>query len=294
MDGFRLMSVGFADDIIIASKSKRDLRRMLSEVITAFSKVGLEVSESKSHWSSYPSLPGTTLQIGSAAVSWEPNITFVGTVLNLSGNYRPAIEYRLAKATCALHKWAPLLLNPAVPRRRRLDLASRVLGSSALWLSETWTPTKAQQRRLDSWAARQLARVARCRREADEDMGQYWRRLHRKGHSFLQTYGGPFNKRRKVQLHRFAGHAARCQEGQLRDALRTRPLAWWRYQQRRHQSQRYGLHPKRFKAWRWEGQLTAVYGEAESEAAEANIGWLANAQYRDAWKHNEDNFAEQY
>jgi hypothetical protein len=45
-----------------------------------------------------------------------------------------------------------------------------------------------------------------------------------------------------------------------------------------------GLHPKRFRAWRWEQQLVIFYGEIEEEFILNNAGWLERAQNKEHWR----------
>ena len=226
----------------------------------AFAQAGLDVGTDKSHWTSYPEKPLSTLQVGPDSVKWEPHVTFVGTVLNLVGNDGPAMEHRISQAEKVFHKWKPLLCCNKVSLRRRVSLACQCVFSSVLWLSETWTPTKCQQSRASSWGARIISRVVGVRRKSDEEAGQYWRRLHREGHRWLRDFGGGVDVRRRRRLHSFAGHAARSSSEPLRLALRTRCLAWWRFKQARFHCKWTGLHPRRFRAWRWEAQLTYFYG----------------------------------
>ena len=112
-----------------------------------------------------------------------------------------------------------------------------------------------------------IARVARIRCNDNEDIGQYWRRLHRSCHDLLQLYGGSPNWRRSRTLHRFAGHLARSMDATLSAALHTRCIAWWRYRQERHLV----MHPRRFKTWRWESQLADYYGEAQSQSTRTQM-----------------------
>ena len=287
-----LTNVCFADDVILFSSCREDVTRMLAETVAAFKTVGLDVGMEKTHWTCWPSEEGITIGIDGVGVAWEPYLTFVGGVLDFNGNSGNAIDHRIAQAEKTYHKWKPLLTSRWVSQKRRAELAVRAVISSLLWLSETWTPTKAQTRRLDSWGARLMARVVGTKRSPMEDVGGYWRRLHRKGHACLRTVGGSVTKRRRKRLHRYAGHLARMADGMARTALRTRSLAWWRFRQRRFVSKHCGLHPKRFSALsRWEAQLTATHGEAETADVELNVGWLALASDRCLWKGREDAFA---
>ena len=287
MDDFWLSAVCYADDVLLISSSKIDLEKMIAEVLAAFLGVGLEVGAEKSHWSSYPSMQDIKLQVGTARVQWESQLTYVGTVVSVGGGSGPAMELRTTQAQKAFFKWQPTLLNSSLPRSLRCRLAAQVIFSSLLWLCETWVPTAGQKQKMDSWGARLIARVARIRCNDNEDIGQYWRRLHRSGHDLLQLYGGAPNWRRSRTLHRFSGHLARSMDATLSAALHTRCIAWWRYRQERHLV----AHPRRFKTWRWESQLTDYYGEAQTVNAYANVGWMLQAQQRNLWRDMEDVFA---
>ena len=171
--------------------------------------------------------------------------------------------------------------------RRRIQLAVQCVVACLLWLAETWHPTVCQIHQLDSWGARLAARVARVRPHADEGAPGFWRRMHREGHHLMRRSGGSINVRRRRMLHQFAGHLARVGVGPLRDALRTRCLAWWRFQQGERAEER---HPKRFRAWRSEDQLEQYYGEGATADSNVNVGWMLVAQDRELWKSWEANY----
>ena len=291
LDAFWLAAICFADDILLVSESRRDLERMFTEVVMAFAEAGLEVSVSKCHFTSYPAKPNSRVALRGDSIAWEQSITFVGCVIDICGNDGAAIAYRQAQATKSFYKWAKVLQSPFASVRRRLSLFVTVVGASALWLAETWHPTKSQRESFQSWGARMCARVIRLRSKPSDEPGQHWRRLHRVGHSLLHRIGGGLNTRRLQRLHSFAGHAARASGGILSQALRTRNLAWWRFHQSRYENRRDGLHPKRFRAWRWEAQLVDVYGETENADTSSNSGWLERAQDRDAWRISCGTFA---
>ena len=290
MDAFWLAAVCFADDIILVSRSKSDLETMISEVVGAFAEAGLDVSPRKCHWTSKPMDAGGSLEIGGEAIAWERDLVFVGGKLDLNGNDGGAMAHRLAQGNKAFHKWQPHLQCKHASLRRRLELLVSTVFSSSLWLGETWLPTRHQQRHLDSWGARLVARMACVKRNAGEELGQYWRRLHRFGHGLLQLNGGSLGVRRLTALHGYAGHLARS-VGTIGSALRTRCLSWWRFHQANHSSKWDGLRPKRFKVWRWESQLVRHYGEATSELVSDNVGWMLQAQEREAWRSARAAFA---
>jgi hypothetical protein len=287
-DALYVTAICYADDVILVSRSKEGLEAMLDAGINAFDKVGLEVSTEKCHWTSYPPQRNNELRFGTDLVLWEPSMTFVGTIIQPGGNDNLAIMHRLSQATKVFHKWKPILQCPDASLKCRVELGIGTFLAALSWLCETWNPTKAQRKRLNSWGARMFSRVVRVRRHADEDSLDHWRRLHRRGHSILAQFGGSIDFRRRQQLHSFAGHTARADDGLPSVALRTRSLAWWRHFQ---QSGAF-VHPARFRAWRWEQQLVSYYGEAKSLFIDEDVGWLAKAQQRGSWRSHRDVFAQ--
>ena len=136
------------------------------------------------------------------------------------------------------------------------------------------------------------SRVKGVRRYQDEDLGQYWRRLHREGHALMQRYDlNPVHQYRRM-LHRFAGHTARAPESSVaKQALLVRPMAWWREVQLLWGGKWSGLHPRRFNCWRWEAQLTGYYGDVPAQVCSPlHVGWMARAQDRSLWKSSESAF----
>ena len=110
----------------------------------------------------------------------------MGTVLDVCGNDGRAIDYRIAQATKVFFKWRPILQCPSAPLMSRVMLFTKTVLMALLWLAETWYPTKRQRFRLESWCARMVARVCRLKRQGDEDMGDYWKRLHRTRRKWLR------------------------------------------------------------------------------------------------------------
>jgi hypothetical protein len=142
LDSFHLSAICFADDTLLVSSSKADLETMLEELVAALAVVGLDVGVPKCHWTSYPSLPRDTLRLQGADLLWEAQIKFVGAIFDFSGNDEAALEYRLAQAEKAFHKWASIMQCSSASLHRRLHVLQANVFSAALWLSETWLLTK--------------------------------------------------------------------------------------------------------------------------------------------------------
>jgi hypothetical protein len=287
IDEFRLMAVCYADDIVLAAPSKEHLEAMISDVIEALGKIGLGVGAEKTHWTSTPQLPEQALHVGGKEIAWEDSLTFVGTVVDLSGNAGPAILYRMAQANKAFAKWKEVLICSWIPKAQRLKLLPKTVWSSLLWGSSTWTTTKVQRTWLNSWSARLVSRVARTRRAPTMDDGQWWRFLHRTGHRLITRSGSNVAERAQQRVLRWAGHVARMTpDAPAASALRCRGLQWWRWRQNAHKltgDKWSGPHPRRFRIHRWEEQVAKLHGEGFSECIGDNTGWLLKAQNREWW-----------
>ena len=153
---------------------------MLGEPIDAFANVGLDISVDKCARSSYPPGKQGILTGGGFELKWVKSMTFVGTVINFSGNDGEAILHRLAQATKSLGAWRQFLRSRRVALKRRLKLLISTVFASAVWLSETWLPTKQQREHLTSGGARKASSIAGFSpRLAAIDDAQFWRALHR-------------------------------------------------------------------------------------------------------------------
>ena len=130
---------------------------MITELIEAFSLVGLDVSTAKSHWTSYPAKSREKLKFNRDRVKWEPLLTFVGTIIDFNGNDKAALDNRLAQGTKLFHKWKAVLTCREAPLVARIKLLIATVFSAVLWLSETWYLTKQQRNLFNSWGAKIMA-----------------------------------------------------------------------------------------------------------------------------------------
>lgn len=209
MDDLLAPAVCYADDIILMACSKKHLEEMIKDVVAEFKAIGLGIGEEKTHWTSTPAMPGLTLEVGSSDVPWQATLVFVGVALDLSGSSTAAINYRMQQGMNAMHRWKPLLCSRWLPLAQRAKLLPIAIWTSLLWGASTWTPTKAMADRVASWGARAMSTVANIRRAPAEEIGQWWRRLHRQGYRLLQKYTVAPDIVRKLNAHRWAGHLAR-------------------------------------------------------------------------------------
>jgi hypothetical protein len=115
-------SIAYADDILLVAHNPAHLQLMAADLARELRAVGLGIGAAKTHWTSTPALAGAHLDVEGALVTWEPNITFVGTVVDLSGTSGPALAYRMSQADKCFAKWRGALTCSHVSLKRRLAL----------------------------------------------------------------------------------------------------------------------------------------------------------------------------
>ena len=214
-------------------------------------------------------------------------MVFVGSVLDLSGTSWPAVRHRMNQSMNVFLRWRPLLTAHWLPQKRRFALMASAVWASTTWCAQTWATTKAMRKALDSWSARMAAQVVQLRRLPDEDIGAWWRRMHRVGHQKIAQFLAPLSSMCLQMVHRWGGHVARLSPLHFTAAaMRCRGMQWWRWRQSQHTY----AHPQRFRAWRWEEQLSRFHGDGFSSEVATNTGWLGLAQNRTAWRNAEHAF----
>ena len=154
LDGLWVWAVCYADDLVLIAHSPAELSRMCNDLIHEFRLIGLGVGADKTHWTSSPPRPCDTLEVDGHSVVWERNLTYVGTVIDMSGTSGPAMQLRMATATRKLEQWRPILMAPWLALRRRAELTATVLWSSVLCCAQPLTTTRTQRANIDSWVPR--------------------------------------------------------------------------------------------------------------------------------------------
>jgi hypothetical protein len=290
VDDFHVSAIAYADDIVLVAHSPEHLQFMVADIVHELQAIGLGIGAAKTHWTSTPPLEDTHLDIVGSQVKWETSITFVGTIVDLSGTSAPAISHRMAQADKCFAKWRGVLTSPHVSLKRRLAILPATVWNAFLWSASTWTTTKAQRAQIASWGARIVSKVARVKRRADVDGATHWRLVHRIGHSLAAQHKIAIAPRAKLRALSWAGHIARLSpKAPAAAAMRCRGMQWWRWKQFQISSVSQvpgarGAHPRRYKIQRWEDLVSGLFGEGFAEDTASNTGWLAAAQHRTSWR----------
>ena len=141
---------------------------------------------------------------------------------------------------------------------------------------------------IDSWIARTVSPILGIKRGVKEAMDQWWRRLHRAGHEVLKKRIQSLSNKAERLTHRWGGHVARLPTGHwLAEVLRMRVVQCWRWAQQKHTDNWPGVHPKRYKIFRWEDQLCRRHSEGCTKHPWENTGWWRDARHRLSWRRAE-------
>ena len=105
---------------------------MIGDVVEKLKQIGLGVGPEKSHWTSTPPREQEVICMEEGQIVWEDSLTFVGTVLDLTGNAGPAMVYCMAQADTAFAKWKDILTCPWIPKTQRIMLLPKKVWMSLL------------------------------------------------------------------------------------------------------------------------------------------------------------------
>ena len=232
MDNAAVTSIAYADDICLLASSKEDLETMIKDCMKGFEEAVLETGLNKTFWTSSQRTPEETLRVNEHTMKWSESITFVGAKIEMVSHSSASMVNRIQAASSVFEKWRSILCDTKLDLQKRVKCFKTSVLSSLQWQSGSWTLTKGQEAHLKSWGARLHANMLGVKRNESEDMGQYWRRMHKEGHKCMEMYSSSPCQAYKVQKHRMAGHFTRLPEDSVvNQVLNCRDLSWWRGQQ---------------------------------------------------------------
>jgi hypothetical protein len=300
--------VAFADDLLLLARSPADLQGMLSDLVEALGKGGLELSADKAEWSGNdlvsPSaelrLHGSVIHRHGAHESWR----YLGAMLNLQGDWEADIARQIAnswKAFWSLRSW---LLRRTIPRLDRLRLWTAALDATCLWGSGTWRLSKQDKSNLRTLELQQYRKIAQHPRRPDERGFEYRARTARLLRKHLQNCKKlDLVGRAAKRIWTFAGHCARLEPQHL-----ARKLLWTRGWHYRGVRRLFTDAELNLRIWQ-EGRRVAVnslgrsrsghfalYDGALERFCRNHFGdhWLDAAQDRERWREAQDIWGKQY
>ena len=164
----------FADDAALVAHSQTELQDILNSFSQACSDFGLEISLQKTKVLTQNTNLPVELSIYNSRLEEVSEFVYLGSTISSNLSLDGEITKRIAKAAFTMSKldkrvWANNLLTS----RTKIQVYRACVISTLLYGSETWTPYKVQERKLNSFHMRCLRRILGVsweRKLRDEDV----------------------------------------------------------------------------------------------------------------------------
>ncbi|GMR40398.1 hypothetical protein PMAYCL1PPCAC_10593 [Pristionchus mayeri] len=149
-----LTTLSYADDVIIVAKNRVELRRMLTKVIHAAGRVGLEVHPRKSILltSSATNREQITTRnpiiIDNLQFDFVESATYLGGKISLPLDHPDEIEHRIRLGWFAWSKLSYLLSSRLLPIKTRRRVFESCVTAAVLYGSEVWAMRASEKERL--------------------------------------------------------------------------------------------------------------------------------------------------
>ena len=166
----RLTNLRFADDIMLIATSKRQLQRMLGELVVKVTEAGLKIHPGKTEiMSNDTENRGGSLKFDGGLVDILPfsgSTAYLGRDLCFEGSHDVEITSRINKAWKKFFALKPDLCGKHVSLRCRLKLFNATVTPTLLYGSGSWTMTADRERTLRTTQRRMLRWM----------LGSFWKR----------------------------------------------------------------------------------------------------------------------
>ena len=236
--------LGYADDVLLFSKSKAALEAMIEDCCVKFGEAGLEVGLDKTHWSSSIAMDGETLAVRDQNIVWERKLEFIGSRDRAWCTQWWSGETPFPKGVLGLLQveTSPVQPEPVVEGESESVRGKHSLECHVVeWLAGLCRSSKNR-------CARLLSQMVAFKQNPHDDFATFWRKLHRRGHELAEVFAvSPFDMHLRAK-HRLVGHVARFVfDNPVYQLLESRNLACWREEQRVWGKTKFGgAHPRRF------------------------------------------------
>ena len=251
MENLWAPTVGYADDVIILSSLNEDGVNLLVDCTEISAELGLDVGMEKTNWTSTEPRKNEVLKIGKDEVKWSGSIAFLGTVLEFGGHDAKALQNRTGQETKKDRNVGPSDL---------LEMASSGQEDDCLQDCD---------RILTDWVGGNVALDESSSVNAEvlgsthSGSGEGIPTSNRKRHGSLLEISSSRRTQTVGKIQCQLGVRAPLAGAQTASthckvasstipkiAIKTKPLAWWRFHQEKWTDKHSGLHPKTFECWR--------------------------------------------
>ena len=263
-----LTNLRFADDVLMFSRSRGDMVKMISELSREAKKYGLKIHMGKTKVMTNATIRKPLCCEGAIFDVLEPNASerYLGRQLSMQEYHRTELVNRIKCGWKAFFKFKDALCNRSLPLRNRMKLFGAVVTPSVLYASGTWTMTIENERALRTAQRRMMRWIVQVGRLHDEEWVDYITRSTRRSIQLASACGVEdwieIQRCRKFDL---AGRTANLHDGRWN----TRLLSW-RPWFREHPRRNVGRPCKR-----WQDDLVCLAGGSwMTDGVDANL-WAA-------------------
>ena len=171
-DANRICNLRFADDIILIASSSRQLKRMLLDLSTACSVVGLRLHAGKTKilCNSIARATGHPqhMQLHDSRVEvlpLEDGTMYLGRLLSFHDYHDVELRHRLKRAWAKFHSLREELCSRSYSLKHRLHLLESVVTPTVLYSAGSWTMRTAREKMLRKTQRQMLRAMTRIARQ---------------------------------------------------------------------------------------------------------------------------------
>eukprot|EP00794_Sanderia_malayensis_P009858 gene9858-biopygen8121 len=163
--GREINNLRFADNIDLVAGSKEELANLPTRLDTVSRKYGMEISAEKSKIMVTSRNDGSVtaadaqIKFGDVELEEVTSFQYLGFTLNESVTSETEIKKRLAIATNQLAKLTRVWNSSAISTAIKIRLMKSLITSIALYGCETWTHSKALEKRITAFEVRCFRRI---------------------------------------------------------------------------------------------------------------------------------------
>ena len=160
INGQHLHTLGYADDIVLFSRSRPGMERMLHKLIGALGSVGLEINTKKTVLLSNI-VNKTPIIINGSNISFVDNFVFLGSQISIPLDDSEEVKRKMGQAFGAFNKISNLLTCRQLTMKKRKLLFDSCVTPVALYAAETWTLKESDKRYIEVSQRRMERRMLR-------------------------------------------------------------------------------------------------------------------------------------
>ncbi|XP_033099893.1 uncharacterized protein LOC117103443 [Anneissia japonica] len=161
--GWQLNNPRYADDTTLVATNLEELRMVLERVKQESETLGLRLNVSKTKFMVIgENHPTDTLIVDGKEVEKVTQFNFLGALVAVDGGCKQEIRRRLAMARSAMNKLTNIWIDRGVTKATKTRLVQALVFPIATYACETWTLTKEDCKRVNTfelWCWRRLLRI---------------------------------------------------------------------------------------------------------------------------------------